>query len=249
LAAQSDLKPPCRRRWTAPEALGKNPDAFGDNQDGTALQDFLQLLSNDPAGQFAALVQVILIDIVFAGDNAVAVGLAAAGLPEKQRARAVFIGIVVALLARIVFALVAVQLMAIKGLLIVGGLLLLWIAFRMYEDLDRAAPEVGVPGHPDGDKPKTFFSALTTIIIADVTMSIDNVLGVASTAREHPHIIAIGLMFSVALMGVAASYIAKLIEKHRWIAWAGLIVIVIAALRMIWHDLEAFGIVPQVGWL
>jgi YjbE family integral membrane protein len=193
----------------------------------------------------AALFQVILIDLALAGDNAVAVGLAAAGLPSQQQKRAIFWGIVMALVLRIVFAGVTIQLLGIPGLLLVGGLLLFWVAWRMWSDLKAHQPvmvgepvavEHAIEGVTAGGKPKTFGSALLTIVLADVSMSLDNVLAVAAVSRHNEAIMAFGLVLSVVLMGVAATFIARIIEKHRWIAVVGIVIIVFAGLRMVWED-------------
>jgi YjbE family integral membrane protein len=194
----------------------------------------------------AALVQVILLDLALAGDNAVAVGLAAAALPEKQQRRAIFWGILMALVLRILFAGLTIQLLAIKGLLLVGGLLLFWVAWRMWEDVRRHQPVmVGDPVAAEhaaeavasgGHAPKTFASALFTIILADVSMSLDNVLAVAAVSRHNEVIMAFGLVLSVVLMGVAATVIARIISRHQWIAWVGIIIILLAGARMIWED-------------
>jgi YjbE family integral membrane protein len=198
----------------------------------------------------AALFQVVLIDLALAGDNAVAVGLAAAALPHEQQRRAIFWGIVIALVLRIVFAGITIQLLAIPGLLFVGGLLLLWVGWRMWKDLQAHEPVmVGDPVAGErmaeavasgGKAPKTFASALTTIIIADVSMSLDNVLAVAAVSCHNEAIMAFGLILSVVLMGVAASIIARVINTHRWIAVLGIVVIVFAGLRMVWGDAHAF---------
>jgi YjbE family integral membrane protein len=198
----------------------------------------------------AALLQVILIDLALAGDNAVAVGLAAAGLPREQQRRAIFWGIVMALVLRIVFAGITIQLLEIRGLLLVGGLMLFWVAWRMWADLKAHRPvAVGDPVAGEhaaeviasgGKKPKTFVSALITIVIADVSMSLDNVLAVAAVSRHNEVIMAFGLVLSVVLMGVAASFIARVIEKHRWIAIVGIIIIIFAGTRMIWEDGHTF---------
>jgi YjbE family integral membrane protein len=187
-----------------------------------------------------ALVQVVLIDLALAGDNAVAVGLAAAALPDTQRRRAIAAGIGLALVLRICFALVTVQLLQIQGLLLVGGLLLFWVAWRMWGDLREqhaahAAAQAGDAAAGDA-KPASFMRALLTIVVADVSMSLDNVLAVAGVARHAPEVMAFGLILSVLLMGVAASAIARVIERYRWIAFVGLAVIVLAALRMVWED-------------
>ncbi len=198
----------------------------------------------------AALFQVVLIDLALAGDNAVAVGLAAAALPQVQQRRAIFWGIVIALVLRIVFAGITIQLLAIPGLLFVGGLMLFWVGWRMWKDLQAHEPVmVGDPVAGEhmaevvaagGKAPKTFASALTTIIIADVSMSLDNVLAVAAVSCHNEVIMAFGLILSVVLMGVAASIIARVINTHRWIAVLGIVVILFAGLRMIWGDAHSF---------
>lgn len=196
-------------------------------------------------GAFEALLSVLVIDLVLAGDNAIVIGLAAAGLPAEQRQRAVIIGIAAAAVMRIVFALIAAQLLAIIGLLFAGGVLLLWVAWKMWRELragahaDEAEAIAGQDLDKDGQianqPPKTLKQAVTQIIIADVSMSLDNVLGVAGAAREHPTILVFGLMLSVALMGLAATFIAKLLHKHRWLAFVGLAVILWVAIMMMWQ--------------
>jgi YjbE family integral membrane protein len=194
---------------------------------------------------FAALMSVILIDLALAGDNAVAVGLAAVALPAVQQRRAIFWGIIIALLLRIIFATVTQQLLEIDWLLFAGGLLLFWVAWRMWDDLRKHRPiMVGDPVAGEhaaeavasgGKAPKTFMSALMTIIVADVSMSLDNVLAVAAVSRHNEIIMWFGLILSVVLMGVAATFIARVIEKHRWIAVVGIIIIIFAGARMIWE--------------
>lgn len=197
----------------------------------------------------AALFQVILIDLALAGDNAVAVGLAAAGLPARQQRQAIFWGIVGALVLRIGFALITVQLLEIRGILLLGGILLFWVAWRMWSDLKaHQTPTVGEPaagvaaGEAAGHAAPaaSFGRALLTIIVADVSMSLDNVLAVAGVSRHSPMIMAFGLVLSVVLMGVAAGIIARVINSQRWIAWAGIVVIIFAAIRMVWEDLHVF---------
>jgi YjbE family integral membrane protein len=197
--------------------------------------------------ELAALFQVVLIDLALAGDNAIAVGLAASALPRDQQRRAILWGVLFALVLRIAFSLLAVfGFQHIPGLMLVGGLLLFWVAWRMWSDLQAHRPvsvlnpvtgervaEAVVAG---GKKPTTFASALMTIVVADVSMSLDNVLAVAGVAFEHPFIMAIGLVLSVLLMGVAASLIARVIERFRWIAILGIVIILFAGARMIWHD-------------
>ena len=180
------------------------------------------------------LLQVLMIDLVLAGDNAIVVGMAAAGLPPAQRRTAILWGIAAATVMRIGFAAITVQLLAIVGITLAGGVLLLWVCWKMFREL-RA-------GHGDSDaalaaaeaKPKTMFQAITQILIADVSMSLDNVLAVAGVARDHPNVLIIGLVASVVLMGVAATLIANLLNKHRWIAWVGLLIIVYVSFDMIW---------------
>jgi YjbE family integral membrane protein len=200
--------------------------------------DFANLFA---PGAFAILLQVILIDAVLAGDNAIVVGSLAAGLPTAERKKVIAIGISAALVLRIAFALVVTQLMQIVGLVLAGGLLLAWVAWRMYRDLRPSRAIIDVPGPDDfeavtGPPPaKSFAAAAWSVAIADVSMSLDNVLAVAGAAREHPEVMIIGLVVSVALMGVAANFIAKYIERYRWIAWIGLAVIVWVAGKMIWE--------------
>mgnify|MGYP001806384083 CR=1 FL=1 len=195
-----------------------------------------------------ALAQVLMIDIVLAGDNAVVVGMAAAGLPPEQRRRAILWGIGAATLMRIGFALMTTQLLAIVGLTLAGGVLLLWVCWKMYRELTHRvdahdAAEAGLAGAEA--KPKTLRSAITQILVADVSMSLDNVLAVAGAAKDHIEVLVIGLAFSVVLMGVAATFIAKLLERHRWIAWVGFTLILYVSLAMIydggyevWHHLR-----------
>jgi YjbE family integral membrane protein len=201
----------------------------------------------DPSA-FAAFMQVLLIDLVLAGDNAIVVGALAAGLPPEQRRRVILIGVGAALVLRIGFALVVQQLLGIVGLVLAGGLLLLWVGWRMYRDLkghhggdSAGSPEIAGDEHSGVASAKSFASAAWGVAIADVSMSLDNVLAVAGAAREHPGILIVGLIFAVAMMGVAANILAKYIERYRWIAWVGLVVIVYVAGKMIWdgwHDVH-----------
>jgi YjbE family integral membrane protein len=197
------------------------------------------------ADALSALVKVILIDLVLAGDNAIVIGLAAAGLPQHQRAKAILIGIGAATVLRIGFAGVTTQLLQIVGLLFAGGLLLLWVCWKMWRELrtsheaEMAAEEalantdINADGAIAAGAPrKTLAQATWQILIADVSMSLDNVLAVAGAAREHPYVLIFGLLLSIALMGVAASYIARLLENHRWIAYVGLAVILYVAIEM-----------------
>jgi YjbE family integral membrane protein len=188
----------------------------------------------------SALLQVIMIDLVLAGDNAIVIGLAAAGLPKEQRARAILIGIVAATLLRIGFASVTVQLLQIVGLLLAGGLLLLWVCWKMWSELrsgqEHDLDEIEKMNEGDASGPrKTMGQAIWQITLADVSMSLDNVLAVAGAAREHPTILIFGLVLSIALMGLAASFIARLLQKHRWIAYVGLAIILYVAGDMIYR--------------
>ena len=192
-------------------------------------------------GVLTAFLQVVLIDLVLAGDNAVVIGLAAAGLPEAQRGKAILIGIAAATMLRILFAGLATQILQIVGLLLAGGILLLWVCWKMWRELRASSAEpikamqaVGaVAGtNPDGKPRKTLVQATSQIIVADVSMSLDNVLAVAGAAREHPVVLIFGLVLSIAMMGAAASFIARLLQNHRWIAYVGLIVILYVAVEM-----------------
>ena len=212
--------------------------------------DFLS--SPELASQLAALGQVMMIDLILAGDNAIAVGLAAAALPVEQRRKAILIGLAAAVVLRIGFALITVQLLAIIGLLLAGGILLLWVCWKMWREMreqathDQAEASVEMEAalsvhHGGGPTPealglkrKTFGAALLQIMIADVTMSLDNVLAVAGAAHAHPWIMVFGLVLSIALMGLAASYIARMLSRHRWIGYVGLVVVLYVALHMIW---------------
>ncbi len=196
-----------------------------------------------------ALLQVIGIDLVLAGDNAIVIGLAAAGLPKEQRARAILIGIGAATIMRIGFALVTTQLLAIAGLLLAGGVLLLWVCWKMWRELREGhgadahmaeealtGDDLNADGSVAGGAPKkTLMQAAIQIVIADVSMSLDNVLAVAGAAHGHPTVLIVGLVLSIALMGLAATFIARLLNKHRWIAYVGLAIIVYVALKMMWE--------------
>jgi YjbE family integral membrane protein len=191
------------------------------------------------------LLQVVAIDLVLAGDNAVVIGLAAAGLPPEQRSRVILVGIAAATVMRIGFALVATQLLQILGLLLVGGILLLWVCWKMWRELrgghaEAVLAEEALTGEDidhDGKVAaaprKTFREAATQIVVADVSMSLDNVLAVSGAAHEHPSIMVFGLVLSVALMGLAASWIAGLLEKRPWIAYVGLAIIFYVAVEMV----------------
>jgi len=197
----------------------------------------------DP-GVLNALLQVVLIDLVLAGDNAIVIGLAAAGLPQAQRGKAILIGIVAATMLRILFAGLATQILQIVGLLLAGGILLLWVCWKMWREL-RASPAQPMEAketagaaagtNVEGKPRKTLVQATRQIIVADVSMSLDNVLAVAGAAREHPMVMIFGLALSIAMMGVAASFIAHLLQNHRWIAYVGLAVILYVAVEMIFR--------------
>jgi YjbE family integral membrane protein len=187
--------------------------------------------------ELAALLQVILIDLTLAGDNAVVVGLAVAGLPRRQRRQAIVAGIGGAAVIRIALGAVALQLLAVVGLLLAGGLLLLWVCWRMYRELRRA----GTPGH-GARPPKTLMAAMVQIVLADLSMSLDNVLAVAGAAEGHLWVLVTGLALSVVLMGMAADLVARLLVRNRWVAWIGLLIVLAVALRLIWdgaHDVAA----------
>ena len=200
---------------------------------------FDSLLQFDPAWLWP-LFQVIVIDIVLSADNAIIVGVAAAGLPPNLRRRAIIYGIAAAAIIRIICAVFVVQLLNIIGLLLVGGLLLAWVCWRMWRELRDV--EAGDDEESDSAliraAPTTMFAAMVNIIVADVTMSLDNVLAVAGAARDNVALLVFGLVLSVALMGAVANYVATLIQTHKWIAYVGLAVIVYVAGNMIWRGAE-----------
>jgi YjbE family integral membrane protein len=173
------------------------------------------------------LLQVLLIDLVLAGDNAVVIGLAVNGLPAEQRRRAILAGIAAATIIRIAFALVALRMLALIGLTLAGGILLLWVVWKSARELRHSEAHAAV--RPAG----RLRTAIWRIIVADVSMSLDNVLAVAGAARAHPAVLAIGLLVSVALMGIAANFVAKLLQRFRWLAWVGLAIVLYVSLTMI----------------
>jgi len=190
------------------------------------------------AGGLATLLSVILIDLTMAGDNVVIMGTIASGLPQRERQRVIMFGVGIALFFLIGFALAATWLLHITGLLLAGGLLLLWVAYNMYRELrpakvvvadDPATPQVEGP-----PRSKTFLQAAIQITLADLSMSLDNVLAVAAAARDHPTVLFFGLAFSVTIMGLAANLVARLVQRFHWIAWIGLVVILYVALGMVW---------------
>ena len=217
------------------------------------VKDFSNI--TEPAA-FAAFVQVLLIDLVLAGDNAIVVGALAAGLPADQRKKVILIGVIAALVLRVIFALMVSWLLGIVGLVLAGGLLLLWVAWKMYRDVagshateSAGSPEIEGDEHSGIKSSKTFAAAAWSVAIADVSMSLDNVLAVAGAARDHPGIMIVGLIVAVALMGIAANVIAQYIERYRWIAWVGLAVIVYVAFKMIyegWNEVSPY-VVALVG--
>jgi YjbE family integral membrane protein len=182
-------------------------------------------------GGLLALAQVLMIDIVLAGDNAVVIGLAAARVPAAMRGRVILWGLVAAVILRIAMAAVAVQLLAIIGLTLAGGILLLWVCWRMWRDISGAKHHAALDLETGASAKRAIFQ----ILVADVSMSLDNVLAVAGAARDHLDVLVVGLLMSVGLMGAAANYIAKLLERYRWIAYIGLAIVVYVALSMIYH--------------
>ncbi len=223
------------------------PAGFGGPADiwASIVKDFSNI--TEPAA-FAVFIQVLMIDLFLAGDNAIVVGALAAGLPPEQRRKVILIGVVAALVLRILFALIVTQLLQIVGLILVGGLLLMWVAWKMWRDLRHIGESPG-SDEVEGDEhsglrpAKSFAAAAWAVAVADVSMSLDNVLAVAAAARAHPGILIVGLILSVALMGIAANFIAKYIERYRWIAYVGLAFIIYVGGKMIyegWAD-------PRVG--
>ena len=209
------------------------------------VEDFSNI--TEPAA-FAAFLQVLMIDLVLAGDNAIVVGALAAGLTPDQRRKVIMIGVLAALVLRIAFALVVTQLLQIIGLILVGGLLLLWVAWKMWRELRHEGESGGsdeiLGDEHSGLKPaKSFGAAVWAVAVADVSMSLDNVLAVAGAARDHPGILIVGLVFAVILMGVAANVIARYIERYRWIGYVGLLVILYVAVKMIYDG----WVHPDVG--
>lgn len=223
------------------------------------------------ASELSALVQVILVDLVLAGDNAIVVGMAAAGLPAADRKRVIFIGIAAATIMRIMFAAVTVQLLKIVGLILAGGLLLLWVSWKLWREIesrrkeiaaarlvaDAVIPHSGDEAEEAGPEPeasedapprKTRRQAMFQIVVADISMSLDNVLAVAGIARDHTWVLIVGLVFSVAFMGLAAAYIARLLERHHWIAYVGLAVIFYVAVEMIATGAQDLMFLSGAGW-
>ncbi len=230
---------------TSAAAAASGPAGLG-GMWAAIVQDFSNI--TEPAA-FAAFLQVLMIDLVLAGDNAIVVGALAAGLTAHERRRVILIGVIAALVLRIIFALIVTQLLQIIGLILIGGLLLLWVAWRMWRDLrggegqSKGSEEV-VGDERSGLRPaKSFVAAVWAVAVADVSMSLDNVLAVAGAARDHPGILIVGLIVAVALMGLAANVIARYIDRYRWIAYIGLLVIIYVALKMIYEG----WVHPEVG--
>lgn len=225
------------------------PDGLGSPADiwAAIVHDFSNIGSPEALAAFG---QVVLIDLVFAADNAIVVGALAGGLPPDQRRKVIIIGISAALIMRIIFALAVSMLLSIVGLIFAGGLLLLWVAWNFWREIfhegeSPGSPEIAGDEHSGVKAQKSFWAAVWAVTAADISMSLDNVLGVAGAAREHPGILVVGLLLSVALMGLAANVIAKYIERYKWIAYIGLAVIVWVAGRMIYD-----GIVdPKLGMM
>ena len=205
----------------------------------------------EPAA-LAAFLQVLMIDLVLAGDNAIVVGALAAGLPADQRKKVILIGVLAALVLRVFFALIVTQLLQVVGLILAGGILLLWVAWKMWRELKHdgesaGSPEIEGDEHSGIRSAKSFGGAVWAVAVADVSMSLDNVLAVAGAAREHPGIMIVGLIVAVALMGLAANVIAKYIERYRWIAYVGLAVILYVAGKMMWDGWK--DVAPALGFM
>ena len=213
------------------------------------VHDFSNITS--PAA-FSAFLQVLMIDLVLAGDNAIVVGALAAGLPADQRKKVILIGVLAALVLRIFFALIVTQLLQVVGLILAGGILLLWVAWKMSRELNHVgesagSPEISGDEHSGIRSSKSFAGAVWAVAVADVSMSLDNVLAVAGAARDHPGIMIVGLIVAVALMGIAANVIAKYIERYRWIAYVGLLVILYVAGKMMWEGWQ--DVAPALGFM
>lgn len=227
----------------AADAAARGPGSLGDIWQHI-VADFSNLTSPSVLGAFF---QVLMIDVLLAGDNAIVVGALAAGLPADQRKKVILIGIIAALVLRIIFALAVTYLLGIVGLVFAGGLLLLWVAWKMWREVRASgtAHQETEHGLADVKPAKSFAGAAWAVAVADVSMSLDNVLAVAGAARDHPGILIVGLLLSVALMGIAANLIARYIERYRWIAYVGLLVILYVAVKMIYEGL----VQPDVGLL
>lgn len=202
-----------------------------------------EIFSDAILADAAAFLSVVMIDVVLAGDNAIVVGLVASRLPKARQRQVILLGISVALLCRIGFALVAVQLLSITGLTLAGGLLLLWVAWKLWREIEEARKGSGdTEGHKGKARPaaKSFASAVWQIAVADISMSLDNVLGVAGAAHDHPWMLIFGLALSISLMGIAATLIAPFMQRHHWLGYIGLTVIAAVALSMIYRGAGDF---------
>lgn len=194
----------------------------------------------DPSQQLLGLAQVIFIDFVLAGDNAIVVGMAASRVAPEMRAKVILWGVGGAVLLRILFAAVATQLLTIVGLTLAGGILLLWVCWKMYREITQHQPQPAFAGlspaglDADERQPATFGSALVQIIAADVSMSLDNVLAVAGAAKGDLWILVVGLTVAVGFMALLSNFIARLLGRYHWITWIGLLIILYVALEMIW---------------
>lgn len=194
------------------------------------------------SSELTTILQVIFINVVLSGDNAIVVGMAAAGAPLAIRHKVIFYGIGGAVVLRILLSLLAVQFLQVVGLLLAGGLLLFWVCWKLFREIresaaEHAGTEALMEGGAEGvavESTKTLGDAMWQIMVADVSMSLDNVLAVAGAAREHPYIMAAGLVLSIAIMAAAATFIARLLDRYRWLAWLGLFVILYVAARMVW---------------
>ena len=207
--------------------MGRVGPLFGCKE---AFVDFASIFT---VSQMTALASVILTDVALAGDNAVVVGMAAARLPAAQRRKAILIGVVAATVLRVVFALLTMQLLAIVGLTLAGGLLLVWVAWKLWRDL-KSGDLTAEPDAGGVTRPSRFRDVVVRIVIADISMSLDNVLAVAGAAEQHTWVLVVGLVFSIALMGLAANLVARMLSRYPWVAYLGLVVIFVVALRMIW---------------
>ena len=187
--------------------------------------------------QILIFFQIVFIDLVLAGDNAIIIGMVASQFPVEQRKKIIFWGIAAAVILRIIFTLITAYLLQITGLRLIGGILLLYICYKLYVDVIKSNNEEKKDIKVDNS---TFFKAITTVIIADVTMSLDNVLGVAGAARDHYTLLIFGLILSIALMATAATLISGWIKKYRWIGWLGLLAILAVAIELIYTDIKLF---------
>ena len=187
--------------------------------------------------QVVIFFQIVFIDLVLAGDNAIIIGMVASQFPIDQRKKIIFWGIAAAIILRIVFTLITAYLLQITGLRLIGGILLLYICYRLYADVIKNNNHENKDVKVDNS---SFFKAITTVIIADVTMSLDNVLGVAGAARDHYFLLIFGLMLSIVLMATAATLISGWIKKYGWIAWVGLLAILAVAIELIYTDIKLF---------